>query len=422
MGDIDTLAIKNMDKLFDLQAPAANGRGPQDMYKHGDPIEGSHFFRGSLVGNRRSWGQCWGINAGVMLMEPSEAELQQMLSEVLDPEHPSHVKGNGPEQDYLSRYWASCWTHISVEYNFQLHQMYHVLHGRQDARPRLMRHFLHDPNSTDIHLIHYSGSLKPWERYLDPNYSSGPRAEANLRFLQSTLESFRGYWIWARRDPESVKNCGEGVALGPHGKLHWMFEYQKGWDKPENMLPEPIVYTPSSTTEYELPLLLGKEVDIPEDLVAVAETVAAVSLTWWREIYEALAADLNVSGEELARMVSRASVFPPSEDTSEQDSKCQARNGWQNHGVCWVQHPVKERSSVIAGSYPQPFATFTSCDRVLFDVRGIDADGLFAVALGASASFILHPGDDVFAWSAQVPHGATILVAVVNWPATSRQP
>merc|ERR1711871_460738 len=158
--DIDTLAVQSMDNLFKLEAPAATGRGPQDQYKHGDSIDGSCFFKGSLRNNPCSWQQAWGINAGVMLLRPDRRELDQMTFEVLDSKHPSHIAGKGPEQDYLSRYYADSWTHIGVEYNFQLHQMYHVvteLGCYHDARPRLMRQFLADPgrSGTDVRLVHY---------------------------------------------------------------------------------------------------------------------------------------------------------------------------------------------------------------------------------------------------------------------------
>merc|ERR1719343_637014 len=137
-----------MDPLFELPAPAAMGRGPQDTVVHGDAIDGSGFFAGQR--NFKPWGQCWGINAGVMLMQPDPEEMRQMFAEVSDPSHPSHIRGNGPEQDYLSRYWADRWTHIGVDYNFQMHQMYHVLHPRgiSDRRATLMRQFLQDPSSS----------------------------------------------------------------------------------------------------------------------------------------------------------------------------------------------------------------------------------------------------------------------------------
>ena len=46
--------------------------------------------------------------------------------QVADERHPEHIRGNGPEQDYLSRYFARDWRHIDVAYNFQLHQMYYA--------------------------------------------------------------------------------------------------------------------------------------------------------------------------------------------------------------------------------------------------------------------------------------------------------
>ena len=49
-----------------------------------------------------------------------------MLSEVSSKNHPCHVAGSGPEQDYLSRFFAarkeSPWHHISVAWNYQLRQ------------------------------------------------------------------------------------------------------------------------------------------------------------------------------------------------------------------------------------------------------------------------------------------------------------
>merc|ERR1719502_118605 len=97
---------------------------------HGDPLDGRSFWHGSDVRKTLSlsWGQATGINAGMMLLRPDARELEEMLEELIDPNHPSHIKGSGPEQDYLSRHYASApWTHITVEYNFQLHQMFFAL-------------------------------------------------------------------------------------------------------------------------------------------------------------------------------------------------------------------------------------------------------------------------------------------------------
>ena len=63
-----------------------------------------------------SWGQGTGINAGVMLLAPNKADFLKIeapwqvdlvapfdpglnLWLLLEPYHPAHVRGNGPEQD-----------------------------------------------------------------------------------------------------------------------------------------------------------------------------------------------------------------------------------------------------------------------------------------------------------------------------------
>merc|ERR1712187_519314 len=95
-----------------------------------------------------------------------------MLWEVGEPNHPSHCRGNGPEQDYLSRFWADApWSHISVEYNYQLHQMYFALQPDQVYADR--NQFLSKPES--IKIVHFSGdpSAKPWCRVLGSALEKG---------------------------------------------------------------------------------------------------------------------------------------------------------------------------------------------------------------------------------------------------------
>lgn len=79
--------------------------------------------------------------------------------------------GNGPEQDYLSRYWADApWTHIGVQYNFQLHQMFYALHPDSVHRAERVR-LLGQPE--EIKIVHYSGveAAKPWHRILDRKWA-----------------------------------------------------------------------------------------------------------------------------------------------------------------------------------------------------------------------------------------------------------
>ena len=98
--------------------------------------------------------------------------------------HPAHVPGSGPEQDYLSRFFAvSCtpWHSIDVAYNFQLHHMPYALAyvrrwrqfmvespeeireaaevDRLPARLRLSVEYIRN--------IHFSGEVKIWDMVLE---------------------------------------------------------------------------------------------------------------------------------------------------------------------------------------------------------------------------------------------------------------
>ena len=120
--DIDMIPLQSLDELFTLSTPAAMARGNHD-FDHGDWISGSKFFRGDK--DDWPWAQGGGINAGVILLEPDKCVFERMWDEVTTELHPEHIAGSGPEQDYLSRFFAAApWHHISVSYNFQPH---HVL-------------------------------------------------------------------------------------------------------------------------------------------------------------------------------------------------------------------------------------------------------------------------------------------------------
>ena len=124
MLDIDLAVLDCVDALFDLPAPAALWRGQSQTREHGFPIDGRCFFGGPDV----DWGQTGGINAGVMILAPDSSLHARALQEVQTPLHPERIAGSGPEQDYLSRFFAPYWTHLSVLYNFQLHHSYWPRH------------------------------------------------------------------------------------------------------------------------------------------------------------------------------------------------------------------------------------------------------------------------------------------------------
>lgn len=90
-----------------------------------------------------------------MLFEPDKDLFAQMLVEVTSPGHPEHIQSGGPEQDYLSRYFAGQWTHIGLQYNYQLHHLlFSVTRGRGHSTRWAM-----DP--AEVKVVHYSSQPKP---------------------------------------------------------------------------------------------------------------------------------------------------------------------------------------------------------------------------------------------------------------------
>ena len=122
MMDIDVVIVKCPDELFKVNTPAAMRRGNSSNV-HGKPMHGRSFFGGQSDG----WSQIAGINAGIMLLKPNKEDFEQMLLEVCSERHPERIAGGGPEQDYLSRYYASKWHHISLLYNFQPHHVFYAM-------------------------------------------------------------------------------------------------------------------------------------------------------------------------------------------------------------------------------------------------------------------------------------------------------
>jgi len=214
MMDIDLLVCENIDDLFDLEAPAAMVRGPEVRYEHGEQVCGRYFFAGSRP-DGYSWGQASGINAGVMLLRPDKWTFEQMVSEVLDERHPEHIRGNGPEQDYLSRFYASDWSHISVAYNFQLHHVYFALNPVCMATADRTKFIFHPEL---IKVFHYSSEPKPWTRCLEEQYFNLTEEE----WLNEVLMSFTGYRAWVLKEDEHMRREGmrAGLVVGPDGRLY----------------------------------------------------------------------------------------------------------------------------------------------------------------------------------------------------------
>ena len=167
-----------------------------------------------------------------MLWQPNQAVLDQMLAEVSEPNHPEHVRGNGPEQDYLSRYWADApWTYIGPQYNFQLHQMFFALHpdrAHYAERANLLQ------NPQEVRVVHFSGkpTAKPWHRVLDEQWKEfWPSRCRDEEYVKLFAEEFMGYWLWIKRDRQmfEAQVSGnswdlEGMEMDEHGEFFRQFE------------------------------------------------------------------------------------------------------------------------------------------------------------------------------------------------------
>jgi len=195
--DTDLVIRRCIDDLFELRSPAAMKRGDSYEYRHGERIDGSHFFSGAESQGYR-WHQVGGINAGVMLLKPDIQVFRQMLKEINDQYHPSHIAGHGPEQDYLSRFYGNEWTHISCEYNFQLHQMWYTLSQRQSLHSA-RKDIIHDPDR--IRVVHYSGDMKPSRRFILRKYASYSDAE----WFDEFLTNFDYYRAWVAKDALTLR-------------------------------------------------------------------------------------------------------------------------------------------------------------------------------------------------------------------------
>ncbi|CAK0907163.1 unnamed protein product [Prorocentrum cordatum] len=330
--DSDILVRENIDSLFQLRAPAALHRGVACGYAHGERINGRHFFGGtrpgfdansqfwssSAAGNFAtvrgpwSWGQSGGINAGVMLFEPDLETLKLCLSEVTESSHPEHIPGSGPEQDYLSRFYAGEWSHINVAYNFQLHQMYFMVAWLDEGSHADRKEFLLRPEL--IKAFHYSADPKPWARLFSASLSSLD----DPAWAEEVKSKFSGYRAWILKDPE----------------YKYLDSY--GEDEPE----------------------------VPKWAVEATDRVVALSLREWEDAYRDLARLLGrpaLAEDVVAAHAadSWAAAAPAAAEPAEQGSPAAGSGGsgesWQTTGwpsrgnsvwgLLWEQLPAEQRAA-----------------------------------------------------------------------------
>eukprot|EP00930_Biecheleria_cincta_P099831 TRINITY_DN91445_c0_g1_i1.p1 TRINITY_DN91445_c0_g1~~TRINITY_DN91445_c0_g1_i1.p1 ORF type:complete len:742 (-),score=124.09 TRINITY_DN91445_c0_g1_i1:92-2317(-) len=427
--DIDLLVRDNIDNLFDFPAPMAMVRGPEVGYEHGELVEGKRFFAGSRE-DRWGWGQSSGINAGVMLLHPNEDIFQQMLREVADERHPEHIQGAGPEQDYLSRFYAADWKHLSVAYNFQLHHVYFALSPVNGTTADRLP-FIFQPDS--IKVIHYSSEPKPWSRVLEDRFASFTDEE----WLNEVLTSFSGYRAWVLKETECVKHEAErnGYAVGPNGNLHKI-----AWDRLKSRssgLPDVESKShcngDSSGTDAclwsEDGLPLGEALEVSQDAVKAAQITIELSQDLWFKAYQELEADFGVSS--LATAVKQATTGPViRQDWDWSAGKAdQANNSadnysssWTRKDTCgwWMQKPGRKRHVALCSVLPEKQVNLIVDSTVLYTAT---TEGVHVAAVSSTGpcpgprNFASGAASDVDAaseWVKSLPDDAIVLLAVVQ--------
>lgn len=433
--DIDLVVLANIDELFELRAPAALRRGMNDTrwpLKTGDPIDGRAFFSGR-DSTKWSWGQGTGINAGVMLLQPNEWVFSDMLAEISDPSHPSHARGNGPEQDYLSRYWAdSPWTYIGVEYNYQLHQMFFALHPKW-ANTSDRATMLKFPEQ--IKVVHFSGvpAAKPWHRILDGRLASyWPNRSLDAEYTRSFADEFLGHWLWIRKDRATWEDMPQhhsrsemqDLYLGDDGAI-----YQRPW------------------TAGDPPTLA----DIPREVTDGAMRFLGKALGAWFDCYEQLEQELALNLRRMLAPPSSGGALSVSSRTTPSTSQSAhtsgkmgidgnlslARNGrehhksphWKRHGAWWTELMADaqwEKNSVVcSGAEGRPFVSFCAGGVETFGEHdNLLLSGVFVKVAGHFSGRHFAPSgingeldsalDSIRFWVQGVPVGAGVLVAIVR--------
>ena len=163
--DLDMFVLHNMDHLFELPAPAAKYKSRNIKLKYGQKIPNNLI----TVKNKRVYN---GINAGLMLLKPSEEEFNNIINE-LQNELPYKLKA--PEENYLSYRYRKKWTHIDARYNCQF----------------TIKEEMYPTNYTvhDIYNLHYSWVLNPWELV-------GENKDKVLDILTNTGRDITYYTLW----------------------------------------------------------------------------------------------------------------------------------------------------------------------------------------------------------------------------------
>ena len=182
------------------QTPAAVRRHPQGKYLDYAEIDGRHLFDGQR-------NQIGGINAGLMLLETSSKDFRRMEVQlakaarkryyVMGPRSssedfrrmevqlatgsvPGKIPLAAPEQDYLTRYYVEGWYCLGIQWNYKLHQLAYCSRAGASESVRINM----DYEKKDVHMVHFSGKLKPSSHWMFDTASPRPTYK---EFVNTTM-------------------------------------------------------------------------------------------------------------------------------------------------------------------------------------------------------------------------------------------
>ena len=310
--DIDLVPLRAPLELFDLTPPAALIRGNGDL-PHGSAVDGRRFFCGEADAPY-TWGQGGGINAGVILLRPSKETLERMKQEVTSEEHPEHIHGSGPEQDYLTRYFASApWHHMDVRWNYQVHHLPFALEQVLGWRRHLLEAdrwvseaehgWLPSRLRTELEsigIVHFSGDVKPWHMVLDAVQDNNQRRAVDhvpSTWRERKIDDFgdhllkrccKRYECWLSRTAPAADFAELGCELLEGGRIELVAGGGEG-------APE-------------------RREDVTAIVDAAAERIRGttqMALAEWRSAAERFLASAPDALAKLCRLAAPAGCFPP---------------------------------------------------------------------------------------------------------------
>jgi len=145
----DAIVHRSVDHLFNREAPAALRRpGPSP---DNQPMDGSDFWN-----NKGELSKV--IDAGVLLLEPSDFDFQSILKEIRSKQVDSMT--STPEQNYLTRFYIDRWHSLGSQYNYE-----HTVRTKDSVVLKheeiYISHFLPGCGPKEVVLAHECRDWKP---------------------------------------------------------------------------------------------------------------------------------------------------------------------------------------------------------------------------------------------------------------------